>query len=168
MSGTWAGREILAECPAADAWSVLRLLVTGVAVITTGGGPATRGTTVSSVAIASRTPPFITVCMRPESAGLMQLKDEVLFTVNLLAQGQASLAGHFAAPGRATGLRSPSGTAWRHDVASGPALRGAAGWLDCRAERVIPVGDHELVIARVCAAVPGSGVPLAQQGGVLR
>lgn len=167
-ASTWASREILAECSPADAWSVLRLLVTGVAVVTTGSGPSTRGTTVSSVAIAARAPAYITVCMRQDSAGLLQLKDEVLFTVNLLASGQGPLAGHFAAPGRATGLHSPGYAAWRHDVASGPVLRGASGWLGCAAERVIPVGDHELVIARVLAAVPGAGLPLAQQGGVLQ
>lgn len=137
-------------------------------MITTGGGPATRGTTVSSVALASRTPPAVTVCMRQDSAGLVQLKEEVVFMVNLLASDQAELAAHFAAPGRAAGLDSPSCGAWRHDIAGGPALRGAAGWLECRTERVIPVGDHELVIAHVCAAVPGSGAALAQQGGALR
>lgn len=165
---SWASRETLPQCPVADAWSVLRLLVTGVAVITTGGGPTTRGTTVSSIALASHSPPAVTVCMRQDSPGLLQLKDEVIFTVNLLASGQAHLAAHFAAPERAAGLDSPSCGAWRHDIASGPALRGAVGWLECRTERVIPVGNHELVIAQVCAAVPGSGTPLVQQGGTLR
>jgi len=164
----WASREALPECSATDAWSVLRLLVTGVAVITTGGGPTTRGTTVSSIALASYAPPAVTVCMRQDSAGLLQLKDEVIFTVNLLARGQAQLAAHFAAAERAAGLDSPSCGAWRHDIASGPVLRGAVGWLECRTERVIPVGSHELVIAYVCAAKPGSGTPLMQLAGNLQ
>ena len=33
---------------------------------------------------------------------------------------------------------------------------------------VIAVGDHELVIARVRAAVPGAGDPLVQHGETLR
>jgi flavin reductase (DIM6/NTAB) family NADH-FMN oxidoreductase RutF len=164
----WASRETPRQCPAEDAWSVVRLFATGVAVITTGSGPATRGTTVSSFALASRVPPAVTVSMRQDSAGLMQLKEESVFTVNMLARGQSALAAHFADSGRASGLDQPSSGAWCHGIASGPALRGATGWLECRAERVIGVGDHELVIAAVCAAVPGAGTPLVQRGGTLR
>jgi flavin reductase (DIM6/NTAB) family NADH-FMN oxidoreductase RutF len=164
----WAGRETPRQCPAADAWNVIRSFATGVAVVTTGSGPATRGTTVSSFALACPAPPAVTVSMRADSAGLMQLKEESVFTVNMLASGQSALAAHFAAPGRACGLDQPALASWRHGVVSGPVLRGAIGWLECRAERVIGVGDHEVVIAAVCAAVPGAGEPLVQRGGALR
>lgn len=170
MTIAWgfAAREQRLTCPPAQAWNVLRLFPTGVAVITTGAGPATRGTTVSSIAVASRTPPAITVSMRSGSAGLMQLKEESVFTVNILARGQEALAAHFAVPGRADGLDHPHVAAWLHGVACGPVLRGALGWLECAAERVLAIGDHELVIASVRAAVPGAGHPLLQHAGRFR
>jgi flavin reductase (DIM6/NTAB) family NADH-FMN oxidoreductase RutF len=164
----WASREVPPACSPDDAWSVVRRSAMGVAVITTGSGPAIRGTTVSSFALAARTPPIVSVSLRADSAALMQLKEEESFTVNLLGRGQAGLARHFAAHSRACGLDRPGAEAWCHGIGSGPALRGAIGWLDCRTRLVIPVGDHELVIARVCAAIPGSGTPLVQQDGVLR
>jgi flavin reductase (DIM6/NTAB) family NADH-FMN oxidoreductase RutF len=103
----WASREARRECPPGDAWTVIRLITSGVAVITTGSGPATRGTTVSSFALASRTPPVVTVSLRRSSAGLMQLKEDEVFTVNILGSAQAGLAAHFAGRGRAGGLDRP-------------------------------------------------------------
>ncbi|MBO3747438.1 flavin reductase [Streptosporangiaceae bacterium NEAU-GS5] len=164
MTLDWARREAPQECPPQQAWDVVRRFATGVAVVTTGSGPTTHGTTVSSFAMVSRVPPMISVALRRDSAGLARLKEEEVFTVNMLAHEQWALAAHFAAASRAYGLARPAAAAWCHDVVSGPALRGAVGWLECRTELALPVGDHELVVARVRAAVAGDGSPLVQYG----
>jgi flavin reductase (DIM6/NTAB) family NADH-FMN oxidoreductase RutF len=166
--GCWPASPAAPACSAAEAWHVLRQFATGVAVLATGSGPTARGTTVSTLALASRTPPLVSVALRADSAGLLRIKEDEIFTVSVLGAGQAGLARYFATPGRADGLRWPAAEAWAHGIAAGPVLRDAVGWLECAAQAVIAVGDHELVIARVRAAVPGAGDPLVQHGETLR
>src|SRR5690242_6260512 len=116
MTLGWACREAPRGCPPEEAWDVVRRFATGVAVITTGSGPTTHGTTVSSFALVSRVPPMISVALRRDSAGLARLKEEEVFTVNMLARGQSALAAHFAASSRAYGLERPAVAAWRHGI----------------------------------------------------
>jgi flavin reductase len=149
--------------------SVIVRFATGVAVITVGTGSRAHGTTVSTFSVVARTPPLASVALRGTSACLAQLKDDEAFAVSVLAADQAMLARHFADPARAPGLRQLSPAAWLLGPAGGiPVLRGAVGWLDCRPELVIPAGDHELIVARVCRATPGRGLPLVQCAGALR
>jgi hypothetical protein len=80
-----------------------------------------------------------------------------------------SLARYFADPLRRPGLRQPSLDAWLIGPAGSiPVLRGAIGWLSCQTEMVIPVHDHELIIAQVLTAITGYGFPLIQWAGDLR
>ena len=42
-----------------------------------------------------------------------------------------------------------AGTSWRATEDGGVLLDGASAWLDCGIERVIPAGDHDIVLLRV-------------------
>lgn len=150
-------------------WDAARLaLVTGVAVLTTGAGGQPHGTTVSTISLASRRPPLISVALRDTSAGLAILKRSRVFAVNTLAADQATLARYFADPRRARGFVQLPAELWYCRVADGiPLLRGAIAWWECRVEQEIPVGDHELVVARIVSVTPGIGAPLVNFAGTL-
>ena len=142
---------------------------TGVVVITVGAGGRARGVTVSAFSTVARRPPLVSVALRESSTCLAQLKEDGAFAVSALAADQGKLARHFSDPLRKPGLSQLSPDTWLVGPAGSiPVLRGAAGWLDCQIELVIPAGDHELIIAQVRVATPGPGVPLVQCTGAFR
>jgi flavin reductase (DIM6/NTAB) family NADH-FMN oxidoreductase RutF len=141
-------------------------LVTGVAVLTMGVDGTAHGTTVSTVSLASRRPPMVSVALRRRSAGLAMLCRDGVFAVNALAADQAPLARYFADPRRPPGALAPD--AWQCRSPAGvPLLRGAIAWLECLVDLRVPAGDHELVIARIVAAAPTPGAPLVNFAGAL-
>jgi flavin reductase (DIM6/NTAB) family NADH-FMN oxidoreductase RutF len=150
-------------------WDVARRsLVTGVAVLTVGAGGTAHGTTVSTVALASRRPPMVSVALRRRSAGLAMLCRDGVFAVNALAVDQAPLARYFADPRRPAGPGALAPDAWQRRSPSGvPLLRGVIAWLECLVDLRVPAGDHELVIARIAAAALAPGAPLVNFAGVL-
>jgi flavin reductase len=159
-------------------WDVARrCLVTGVAVLTMGADGTAHGTTVSTVTLASRRPPMLSVALRRRSAGLALLCRDGVFAVNALAADQAPLARYFADPRRTSGPGALDGPgalapdAWqRRSPAGVPLLRGAIAWLECRVDLRVPAGDHELVVARIVAAAlapGGPGGPLVNFAGAL-
>lgn len=147
---------------------VVRRFVTGVAVLTCGDEREVYGVTVGTVALASMRPPMISVALRRNSRGLVELLRAASFVVNGLSAGQAELARYFAQRERRPGRDGQSEDMWGGCTADGvPLLADAVGWLDCRIERTVPIGDHELVLARVANAVRGHGTPLLSFAGGL-
>jgi flavin reductase (DIM6/NTAB) family NADH-FMN oxidoreductase RutF len=141
--------------------AVTRRFAAGVSVLTCGPEEAVHGVTVSTLAMASIEPPMISVALRRGSRGLAELLRTPSFAVNGLSVQQEALACYFARPDRGAGLGSPGREVWAGRTFGGvPLLGGAVGWLECRVERTVPAGDHELVLARVLNAARGSGPPL--------
>lgn len=149
--------------------SVTACFAAGVVVITVGTGSRVHGMTVSTLSTVARTPPLISVALRGSSTCLAQVKEDGVFAVSALSVRQVSLARYFADPLRRPGLSQPSMDTWLIGPAGSiPVLQGAIGWLSCQTEMVIPVHDHELIIAQVRRATPGHGLPLVQLAGDLR
>lgn len=143
-------------------------LVTGVVVLTCGGEADVQGVTVSTLALASVEPPMVSVALRRTSRALRALLGTSTFVVNMLGSRQEQLARHFAHRQRATGVRQLDRGAWAGCTEDGvPVLRGAFSWLMCSVQRTVPVGDHDLLLARVDRAVRGSGAPLLNFAGEL-
>jgi len=140
--------------------------VAGVSVLTCGAAGQAHGVTVSTLAVASLRPPMVSVALRRGSRGLAALLRSGLFAANDLSDQQAGLARHFARSDRADGWDRPGSAALCDGRTScgAPLLRDAVGWLECRVERTVAVGDHELVLARVIAARAGTGLPLLTTG----
>lgn len=134
----------------------------GIAVLTCGPAGRAHGVTVSTLSVASLRPPMVSVALRRGSRGLAALLGAGRFAANGLTDQQASLARRFARSDRGDGWDLPGADdLWDGRASCGaPLLREAVGWLECRVERTVPVGDHELVLARVLGARAGSGLPL--------
>jgi len=122
---------------------------TGVTVVTSrrsDGEPV--GTTASAVSSLSLVPPLLLVCLERTSQTLATIREHHAFAINVLAESQESLSANFARRGAAASWENvghrpgPTGT---------PHLHGTVAVLDCRLERCLDGGDHEIVIALLVA-----------------
>jgi flavin reductase (DIM6/NTAB) family NADH-FMN oxidoreductase RutF len=118
-----------------------------VTVVTTMTDAGPHGTTVSSFASLSLSPPLVSAAFDRGSALLPQILGTGRFGVNILAHDQGKLAATFA---RRDGDRFAA-TRWSTDHGL-PRLVGAPGWLVCELDRSIEAGDHLLLFGLVVAA----------------
>jgi flavin reductase (DIM6/NTAB) family NADH-FMN oxidoreductase RutF len=127
---------------------------TGVAVITSvaaDGKPA--GTTASAVSSLSLDPPLILVCLDQASLTLRAVRSHGAFGVNVLADHQQHLSAHFARRGAAAGW---DGIAYQPGSTGSPRLADVLTAVECQVDRIVPGGDHEIVIGRVTDIAAGS------------
>ncbi|HEV2779910.1 MAG TPA: flavin reductase family protein [Actinophytocola sp.] len=149
-------------------WQAGLRFATGVSVITVGSGERVHGTTVSAFTVVSRCPALVSLCLRTSSGLAEFLIDHRHFAVNILSREQSRLARHFANPARGQGPDQFTGVAWTPGFDAGvPLLDRAVCWLWCQFRRVVPAGDHQLVLAGVTAAKTGTGAPLLYYAGRL-
>jgi flavin reductase (NADH) len=113
-----------------------------------------RGMTASSFSSLSLNPPLVLVCVDENANLLPVLERTEHFTVNLLAEGQAEVSGHFAGQPAARLLENPP-----FDVHGELILQGALASLVCRRWAVYPGGDHKIVVGEVEKVVLGTERP---------
>jgi flavin reductase (DIM6/NTAB) family NADH-FMN oxidoreductase RutF len=135
----------------AGAWEAWAAAVT---LVTAADGRDDIGTTVSAFCPVSADPPLVLVALLAGSypAELFGRAEEPVtrFAVTLLSAGQRMLAGRFAAAGRPGARLMLGDVPHQRGPASGALIPdGGLAALECSAERLIPAGDHLLVIARV-------------------
>jgi flavin reductase (DIM6/NTAB) family NADH-FMN oxidoreductase RutF len=149
---------------AAAAADALNSWTAGVTLVTVADGRDDVGATVSAFCPVSSDPPLVAVSLISGSypAELFGRSEEPVagFAVVLLAAGQRVLSGRFAAAGRPGARLMLGDVPHRRGPASGALIvEGGLAALECAAERVIPAGDHLLVVARV------TGVPYVADTG---
>jgi flavin reductase (DIM6/NTAB) family NADH-FMN oxidoreductase RutF len=145
-----------------------RHVATGVAVLTCGPADRVEGVTVSTIALASVSPPILSIALREDSRGLRTLLSATTFVVNSLSAQQAPLARHFASRRRASGLDQLPADAWGKASPRGtPLLSEAVAWLECQTSQTLTVGDHRVVFATVLDVTNGDGAPLVSFAGDL-
>jgi flavin reductase (DIM6/NTAB) family NADH-FMN oxidoreductase RutF len=120
---------------------------TGVTIITSVGPHGEPvGTTANAVSSLSLDPPLVLVCFDLKSVTLTALRGHGAFAVNVLGHRQRQLSANFAKRGLAavwdgvTHHRGPTGS---------PRLADVIAVIECTVERVLPGGDHEIVVGRV-------------------
>jgi flavin reductase (DIM6/NTAB) family NADH-FMN oxidoreductase RutF len=153
----------------------VRRIVSGVSVLTVRHGDLVHGTTVSSLTAVSRQPLLVAVCLTPGSTFTGLVTAAGRFTVNVLGDWQATVAGWFADPGRPAGAAQFDYLPHRVDPQTGaPRLEGALATFACALRRRIPAGDHDLLLCEVVGgSAAGAGRPLlhfcgAMHDGVLQ
>ncbi|WIM93594.1 flavin reductase family protein [Actinoplanes oblitus] len=117
---------------------------TGVAVVTTVHDGLAVGLTINSFTSVSLVPPLVLWCLRRDSRCHAAFATTPRFAVNVLAAGQRELAERFAGPGDRF-----RGTASRPGPEGLPLLADVAAYLVCRTHRLIPAGDHVILIGEV-------------------
>lgn len=136
---------------------------TGVAVVTTHHDGHPHGMTVNSLTSVSLDPPLLLVCLTTGARTTDAVVARGRFVVNILSARQGSLAMRFARPGEEhfAGLDTDT-TGTAHSV---PMVPGALLHADCAVDRVIPAGDHIVVLGAVEHLCTGSGTPLGFYAG---
>jgi len=130
-------------------------LPAGVAVVAVRWRGLDHAMTASAVTSVSLEPPMLLFCVHQDARLREALEDADTWAVSVLADDQAPVADWLASPGRPSiGQldRVPhdpaprSGAAW---------VRGAAAWFECRTERIVPAGDHDVVLGAVLTSREG-------------
>lgn len=107
------------------------------------------GTTVNAITSVSLDPPLVLVCFDRASVTLRAVQSHGAFVVNVLGVEHDHLARGFA---QRSGAKPWSRTLHRPGLTGSPRLRDALMTLECRVERRLDGGDHEIVIGRVLHA----------------
>lgn len=118
---------------------VLGRYATGVAVITTRHQGRPVGMTVNSFTSVSLAPPLVLWCLSRTSRCRTAFTVAEHFVVNVLAADQDHLARRFAGPGER----------FTEDAGGLPELAGTAATLVCRRDRLVPAGDHVILLGEV-------------------
>ena len=117
-----------------------------VTIVTTTGPNGPHGTTVSAFCSLSADPPLVLFALDRSSDLLGILPQSGRFAVNLLAGGQEWL-------GEACARKGPEklGLIPWYDENGLPRIDGAAAWLACEVEELVPGGDHMIITGLVTA-----------------
>ncbi|MEV0001585.1 flavin reductase family protein [Micromonospora sp. NPDC050980] len=132
----------------------------GVVVVTAAAGPT--GMTASSFTSVSQSPPLVSFCVDRAAGSRSTLCAAGHFAVNVLADTQAETAALFAR----RDVDRFALSRWRRGRHGLPLLDGAAAHLVCHRHRIVPLGDHFLVVGLLVAAEHHRpGAPLLHHQG---
>jgi flavin reductase (DIM6/NTAB) family NADH-FMN oxidoreductase RutF len=148
--------------------TALGRFATGVAVITAASSNGTPvGMTVNSLTSVSLDPPLVLFCVGRRSCLHPVFTEVDAFGVNILREGQLALCWRFASPG----LDRFDAIEPRFGHTGVPLLPSALAVLECVEPRVVPGGDHDIIIGRVASfetAEEDHAEPLVFYGGGYR
>ncbi len=126
-------------------------LTNTVCVVTTDGAAGRAGTTVTAMSPVSADGEFpsLLVCLHADSLTAQAIAANQLFAVNVLGEGQSSLADVFAGRHGASGPDKFAGVAHSAGATGSAHLDGAVVVFDCRAGLQQPWGTHIIFIGNV-------------------
>lgn len=143
----------------AEYLSAMARAVTGVSVVATNGTHGRAALTVSAVASVSAEPPLLLICVARRNLLRAAIINNGVFSVNLLAADQSTVADTFA--GRGPGVPFDFEVAsWRNGETGAPVMVDATASFDCVVETAHESGTHTIVIGRVITASTRSVQPL--------
>jgi flavin reductase (DIM6/NTAB) family NADH-FMN oxidoreductase RutF len=143
----------------------LRALAGGVSVITAGRGEDRTGATVTSATGLSMDPPTMIVNINKGSSSWPAIQRHGHFCVNILSDGQQTIANRFAGIGGIKGVARYEGAEWTTLVSGTPVLVDAQAAIDCEVEEVIERHSHAIILGRALAVLSGGGEPLVYHDG---
>jgi 3-hydroxy-9,10-secoandrosta-1,3,5(10)-triene-9,17-dione monooxygenase reductase component len=136
--------------------------VTIASVLDAQGAP--HGLTVSSFTSISLDPPLILICLGHAVSAIHHFRTATHFGINVLAQDQRALSDRFArkGPGRFDGVD------WQPGVYGVPLLPGVLAAIECAVYRIVPMGDHDILVGEMVHSNIHDGEPLLHFGGKYR
>lgn len=140
---------------------VIGHFASGVTVITTEDDGERFGTTANAVTSVSDSPPTLLVCLNRDSTTGQAIDRSGFFVVNILAEEQESLAGHFATkePNKFDEVKLRPGGAER------PLLHGCLAYVECQVDERVTSATHVIYLGVVEAATAAEGRPLTYYRG---
>ena len=148
------GWEVLE--PTGDALrGAMRLLPTGVTVVTSGREERAEGMTANALISVSLNPLLFLVSVHKDARLNPRIREEGYFAVNILAEDQDALSRLFAAPERSSGLQAIHSLGGGYGSTGAPLAAGALAVIECELEEIYPGGDHDLFMGRVVAVRMG-------------
>lgn len=134
-------------------------ITNGVFVITSSAGGKDNGMTAAWVSRASHVPALVMVSVGKRRHSLGMIKASGSFCVNILSEGQLSLAKNF---GFASGSSTDKfrGIEYKRTGLGNPLMEGLSGYLDCRLVHTYDAGDHEIIVGEVVEGEDFGRTPL--------
>jgi 3-hydroxy-9,10-secoandrosta-1,3,5(10)-triene-9,17-dione monooxygenase reductase component len=115
------------------------------------------GLTVSAFTSVSLEPPLVLICIRNESTATALFKKAQRYCVNILAEDQQPIAEKFSLQGEAGRFQNLD---YHIGKGGSPIIRGCIGFIDCKLEETIVLGDHTLFIGEVVDLIAEKKPPL--------
>ncbi len=135
---------------------------TGVTVVTSQTSTQVPvGFTANSFSSVSLDPPMILVCVANGIRCFPVFSATQSFAVNILAEDQQETSAIFAS----RGVDKFSAVKWRVGQSGSPIIEGAVAWFDCRMHKIVPAGDHSILIGEVIEYGYTERAPLGFCGG---
>jgi flavin reductase (DIM6/NTAB) family NADH-FMN oxidoreductase RutF len=136
--------------------------VTIATVVDAKGAP--HGLTVSSFTSVSLDPPLILICLGHAVTAIRHFRAATHFGINILGDDQRSLSDRFARKGE----DRFDGLAWQPGVTGVPVLPGVLAAIECAVHRIVPMGDHDILVGEMVHAKVHGGTPLLHFAGSYR
>lgn len=131
--------------------AALRKLEYGIYVVTMGKGNAGNAFTASWVTQVSSAPPMIALAVHNKHQSSRLLQEHGAFVLNLIDKDQLAVAQTYYGPAE-SGYEKLKHASVKASPGTGTAmLDGAIGYLDCRVIKMVPTGNHTLLLAEVVA-----------------
>jgi flavin reductase (DIM6/NTAB) family NADH-FMN oxidoreductase RutF len=120
------------------------------------GQGAPHGLTVSSFTSVSLDPPLILICLGHAVSVIQHFRNATHFGINVLAEDQQALSDRFARKG----LDRFDGLVWQPGVSGVPLIPGVLAAIECAVHRIVPMGDHDILVGEMVNAQVCDGGPL--------
>ncbi|MEO6918319.1 MAG: NADH-dependent FMN reductase RutF [Collimonas sp.] len=124
-------------------------------IITTDGPAGRAGFTASAVCSVTDSPPMLLVCLNCASSVHPAFSQNQVLCVNTLASGQEELSRRFG--GKTPMEERFAGHQWSVLDTGAPVLDGAIVAFDCRIQRVVNVGTHDVLFCEAVAVARNDG-----------
>lgn len=147
--------------------TVMRQVVSSVAVITARSGKLRNGLTATAVCSVSADPPTMLVCINRNASAEAIIAETGTFAINFLTEDQHKVARLFSTSKLSPEERFAEGK-WLSLATGSPVLDGAVASFDCRVEDRVVSGTHHIYFGRVVAATSLDQEALLYRDGSFR
>lgn len=160
-----SAKQTAASEPDVSLREAMRLVASGVAVVTTGVGADRTGLTATSAVALAIDPPTMLVCINRTASAWPALQRHRRFCVNFLAASQNDIADRFAGRHGVQGQDRYQGAEWTTSPGGASQLAGATAVIDCTLEELIERHSHVIVLGAVQSVRISDTPPLLYSDG---
>ena len=135
---------------------IMGCFATGVTIVTTRAGDVIWGMTANAITSLSLDPPLVLISVDRRNAIQEYIRDGQCFAINVLGVEHEMISSAFATPGP----KDFSEFSLVVGDTGSPILADSIAYVDCRLERTLPGGDHDIFIGRAVDGSVSDGRPL--------